>query len=207
MPTKFVSSLHHEGLYWGGSMWWGVSLAILGVVSGALVLAAVTVKSVDCLASRFGRPGALDHCASYSSVAKLDLETHRRIRRCPLWCLPDRLSRAGFALARFGGVTALSVRGHLRHLRVSPVAHNRRLNLGSAQGTVTLILGPMLYLQWPSIARWSTGVLVSVSLITSGVTLFMLSSAARNAMAAVFGGDNQDDSSAKEYWRIHSYWD
>jgi hypothetical protein len=54
-------------------------------------------------------------------------------------------------------------------------------------------------------SRSAIGVLVSVSLVTSGVTLLMLSPAARNAMAAVFGGNNQDDSSAKEYWKIHSY--
>ena len=75
------------------------------------------------------------------------------------------------------------------------------------KGTVTLILGLMIYLKWPSTAAWAIDVLVSVSLVTSGVTLLMLSSAGRNAMAAVFGGNNQDDSSAKEYWRIHSYWD
>jgi uncharacterized membrane protein HdeD (DUF308 family) len=46
MPTKFISGLYHEGLYWGGSMRWGVSLIVLGVLSGAPVLAAVTVNLV-----------------------------------------------------------------------------------------------------------------------------------------------------------------
>jgi hypothetical protein len=46
MPTKFISGLHHEGLYWGGSMWWGVSLIVLGVLSGTLILASVTVNPV-----------------------------------------------------------------------------------------------------------------------------------------------------------------
>jgi len=46
MPTKIISSLHNEGLYWGGSMWWGVSLILLGVLSGALVLAAAIVNLV-----------------------------------------------------------------------------------------------------------------------------------------------------------------
>jgi len=79
------------------------------------------------------------------------------------------------------------------------------LTLSGHSRTVTLILGLMFYLQWPSIARWAIGVLVGVNLVTSGVTLLMLSPAARSAMAAVFGGNNQDDSSAKEYWKIHSY--
>ena len=65
----------------------------------------------------------------------------------------------------------------------------------------------MSYMRWPSTAAWATGVLLSVSLVSSGLTRVMFSLAARNAMAAVLGARNQDDSSAKEYWKIHSYWD
>jgi hypothetical protein len=32
MPTKFISGLHHEGLYWGGSMWWDVSLILCALL-------------------------------------------------------------------------------------------------------------------------------------------------------------------------------
>jgi uncharacterized membrane protein HdeD (DUF308 family) len=45
------------------------------------------------------------------------------------------------------------------------------LTLSGHSRTVTLILGLMFYLQWPSIARWAIGVLVGVNLVTSGVTL------------------------------------
>jgi uncharacterized membrane protein HdeD (DUF308 family) len=74
-------------------------------------------------------------------------------------------------------------------------------------GILTLLLGLMSYMRWPSTAAWATGVLLSVSLVSSGLTRVMFSLAARNAMAAVLGARNQDDSSAKEYWKIHSYWD
>lgn len=73
------------------------------------------------------------------------------------------------------------------------------------KGIVTLIVGLVFCLQWNSIAGWVVGVLLGMSLVTSGVTLVVLSLAVRNTMAAVLGGNNQYDSSAKEYWKIHSY--
>jgi uncharacterized membrane protein HdeD (DUF308 family) len=52
-------------------------------------------------------------------------------------------------------------------------------------GIVTLLLGLMIYLQWPSSAGWATGVLVGVSMIISGVTRVMLSLAVRKATPAL----------------------
>ena len=71
-------------------------------------------------------------------------------------------------------------------------------------GIVTLILALMSYMQWPSTAAWALGVLVSVSLITSGLTCVMLSLATRKAMAAGPEEKQRDDSPAEEYWKIHS---
>lgn len=71
-------------------------------------------------------------------------------------------------------------------------------------GIVTLILGLMSYMQWPSTAAWALAVLVSVSLITSGLTCVMLSLATRKTMAAGPEEKQRDDSSAEEYWKIHS---
>jgi uncharacterized membrane protein HdeD (DUF308 family) len=48
---------------------------------------------------------------------------------------------------------------------------------------VTLLLGLMIYLQWPSSAVWAIGVLVGVSMIISGVTRVMLSLAVRKVAA------------------------
>ena len=48
-------------------------------------------------------------------------------------------------------------------------------------GIVTLLLGLMIYLQWPSSSNWAIGTLVGVSLIVSGVTRLMLSLALRKA--------------------------
>ncbi len=58
-------------------------------------------------------------------------------------------------------------------------------------GIITLVLGLMIYLQWPSSSNWAIGTLVGVSLIVSGVTRLMLSVAVRKAaadLASLSGG-------------------
>lgn len=52
-------------------------------------------------------------------------------------------------------------------------------------GIVTLLLGLMIYLQWPSSSKWAIGTLVGVSMIISGVTRLMLSLAVRKITTAV----------------------
>lgn len=44
---------------------------------------------------------------------------------------------------------------------------------------VTLILGGMIYMHWPSSSAWAIGTLVGISMIISGVTRVMLSTAVR----------------------------
>ncbi|MGO9084649.1 MAG: HdeD family acid-resistance protein [Terriglobales bacterium] len=51
-------------------------------------------------------------------------------------------------------------------------------------GIITLLLGLMIYMQWPSSSVWAIGTLVGVSMIISGVTRVMLSLAVRKAVAA-----------------------
>lgn len=51
-------------------------------------------------------------------------------------------------------------------------------------GIVTLVLGLMIYMQWPSSAAWAIGTLVGVSMIFSGVTRVMLSMTVRKAATA-----------------------
>src|SRR5208282_3538211 len=51
-------------------------------------------------------------------------------------------------------------------------------------GIITLLLGLMIYLQWPSSSAWAIGVLVGVSMIISGVTRVMLSLAVRKATSS-----------------------
>lgn len=51
-------------------------------------------------------------------------------------------------------------------------------------GIVTLILGAMIYVQWPSSSAWAIGTLVGVSMIFSGVARVMMSSAVRRSTDA-----------------------
>jgi uncharacterized membrane protein HdeD (DUF308 family) len=52
-------------------------------------------------------------------------------------------------------------------------------------GIVTLLLGLLIYIHWPSSTAWAIGTLVGVSLIISGVSRVMLSLGLRNAAKAV----------------------
>ncbi|MGD0470444.1 MAG: DUF308 domain-containing protein [Terriglobales bacterium] len=52
-------------------------------------------------------------------------------------------------------------------------------------GIVTLLLGLMIYLQWPSSSAWAIGILVGVSMIISGVTRVMMSLAVRKATTKI----------------------
>ncbi len=48
-------------------------------------------------------------------------------------------------------------------------------------GIITLLLGLMIYMQWPSSAAWAIGILVGVSMLISGVTRVAMSLAVRRA--------------------------
>jgi uncharacterized membrane protein HdeD (DUF308 family) len=46
-------------------------------------------------------------------------------------------------------------------------------------GIITLLLGLLIYIHWPSSSLWALGTLVGVSMIVSGLTRIMLSMAVR----------------------------
>jgi len=50
-------------------------------------------------------------------------------------------------------------------------------------GIVTLLLGLMIYMQWPSSSLWAIGTLVGISMIFSGVARVMMSLAVRKGTA------------------------
>jgi uncharacterized membrane protein HdeD (DUF308 family) len=54
-------------------------------------------------------------------------------------------------------------------------------------GIITLLLGAMIYAQWPSSSAWAIGILVGVSLIMSGVSRVMLSLAVRKTLGTGTG--------------------
>jgi uncharacterized membrane protein HdeD (DUF308 family) len=54
-------------------------------------------------------------------------------------------------------------------------------------GIITLLLGLMIYMQWPSSSIWAIGILVGVSLMISGATRIGLTLAVRQALTAPAG--------------------
>jgi uncharacterized membrane protein HdeD (DUF308 family) len=54
-------------------------------------------------------------------------------------------------------------------------------------GIVTLLLGVMIYMQWPSSSGWAIGILVGVSLVISGITRLGITFAARRSGPSVVG--------------------
>ena len=52
-------------------------------------------------------------------------------------------------------------------------------------GIITLLLGLMIYAQWPTSSAWAIGTLVGISMIFSGITRVMLSFAVRKVTGSV----------------------
>jgi uncharacterized membrane protein HdeD (DUF308 family) len=52
-------------------------------------------------------------------------------------------------------------------------------------GIITLLLGLLIYMQWPSSTAWAIGTLVGVSMIISGISRVMMSLAARKVAQTV----------------------
>jgi uncharacterized membrane protein HdeD (DUF308 family) len=50
---------------------------------------------------------------------------------------------------------------------------------------ITLVLGGMIYVHWPSSSVWAIGTLVGISMIISGVTRIMLSLAVRKVAGSL----------------------
>jgi uncharacterized membrane protein HdeD (DUF308 family) len=52
-------------------------------------------------------------------------------------------------------------------------------------GIITLLLGLLIYVHWPSSSAWVIGTLVGISMIISGITRVMISFAVRRTTAAL----------------------
>jgi uncharacterized membrane protein HdeD (DUF308 family) len=165
----------------------GVSLIILGVLAvGSPVLAAVAVNAF------------IAWLIVIAGAVHLFLAFHAHSAGSLLWKL-----LVGVAYIAFGiylivhpviGIASLTlVLGSLFLVEgIFDVAlfFQMRSIRGSSwilmDGIVTLLLGLLIYLQWPSSSSWAIGTLVGVSLIFSGVTRLMLAMAVRKA-ATVLG--------------------
>ena len=186
------------------SIFWNVALIVVGMLGGSLLLAAVSVNLVIAwlivLAGMVHLIIAHHAHRAGSSIWKLMIGFAYVLFGVYLiaFPVPDQASLALVlaSLFLFEGIFDIAM-----FLRWRAIKGSSWVLL---DGVLLLILGLMIYMRWPSIAAWAIGVLISVSLVSSGFTRVMLSLTARNAMAAGLGDKNRDDPSAEEYRRIHS---
>ena len=184
------------------SILWGVALIVSGMLGGSLLLAAISVNLV------------IAWLIVFAGMVHLIIAHHAHRADSLTWRL-----MIGFAYVLFGvyliaspGLSAASLALVLALLLLFEGIFDIALFVwlsaieGSSwvllDGVVTLILGLMIYVQWPSTAAWAIGMLVGVSLVTSGLTRVMFSVAVRKSVTLVHGR-TEHDSSAKDYWSVH----
>jgi uncharacterized membrane protein HdeD (DUF308 family) len=202
----YISQRSHEVVRRASTRWilWGVALIVAGMLGAWLILASVSVNLV------------IAWLIVVAGMVHLIIAHHAHRAASLIWRV-----MIGFAYVSFGV-----------YLIASPLLHEASLALvlaslflfegifdvtmffrlraikGSswvlADGIVTVMLGLMFFTRWPSTPARTIGLLVSVSVVTSGITWVMLALAARNVLAAGVGNKSQDDPSVQEYWKMHS---
>lgn len=163
------------------SLLWGISLVILGVLAvGSPMMAAVAVNAV------------ISWLIVLAGVVHLAVAFHLREAGSVIWRALVGLAYIFFGVyliahPRIGVASLTLVLGSLFLVEgIFDIALFFRVRSirGSAwilfDGIITLLLGLLIYLQWPSSSAWAIGTLVGVSMIVSGVTRLMLSLAVRN---------------------------
>ncbi len=161
---------------------WGVLLIIFGVLAvGSPFIAAVAVNVV------------IAWLIVLAGVVHLSVAFHKREAGSLIWRLLVGLAYVFFGVYLIArpalGVVSLTlvlatlflVEGILDivlFFRTRPLQGSSWVLI---DGIITLLLGLMIYAQWPSSSAWAIGTLVGVSMIISGVTRVMLSFAVRKA--------------------------
>lgn len=166
----------------GFSLLWGISLIILGVLAlGSPMVAAAAVNVV------------ISWLIVAAGLVHLAVAFQRREAGSIIWRLLVGLAYLAFGayLITHPAIAVVSLTLVLASLFVIEgifdigMFFQARTAQGSGwvlfDGIITLLLGLMIYRQWPSSSAWAIGTLVGVSMIISGVTRVMLSLAVRNA--------------------------
>jgi uncharacterized membrane protein HdeD (DUF308 family) len=164
------------------SILWGVSLIILGMLAVASpFLAAVAVNAL------------IAWLIVLAGVVHLTVAFHTREAGSLIWRLLVGLAYLFFGVYLIAhpalGVVSLTlvlaslflVEGILNIALFFQVRSVQGSSWLLIDGIITLLLGLMIYAQWPASSAWAIGTLVGVSLIMSGVTRVMLSLAVGKA--------------------------
>jgi len=167
------------------SVLWGVLLIGLGMLAVASpMVAAVAVN------------GLIAWLIVFAGVVHLVVAFHAREAGSVIWRLLVGLAYVcfgGYLIARPAlGVASLTLllaslfllEGIFNIVLFFRAPSTLRSSWMLLDGIVTLLLGLLIYLQWPSSSAWAIGTLVGVSLIFSGVTRVMVSLAVRKAASS-----------------------
>ena len=164
---------------------WGVFLIVLGMFALASPLVAAVAVNV-----------MVAWLIVLAGVVHLVVAFHSREAGSVIWRLLVGLAYlcfGGYLIARpVAGVASLTlllaslflVEGIFNVVLFFRAPASMRSSWFLLDGIVTLLLGLMIYLQWPSSSAWAIGTLVGVSLIFSGVTRVMVALALRKAASS-----------------------
>jgi uncharacterized membrane protein HdeD (DUF308 family) len=182
MPEHSPVDIVRQASTW--SILWGVLLIVFGTLAvGSPFLAAVAVSAF------------IAWLIIFAGVVHLILAFHVHRAGSMIWKL-----LVGLAYLFFGaylimhpvlGVASLTlvlaslflIEGILDVVLFFQLRSMRGSSWVLLDGIITLVLGLLIYLQWPSSSIWAIGTLVGVSMIISGLTRVMLSLAVRKATA------------------------
>ncbi|MGB9198914.1 MAG: DUF308 domain-containing protein [Terriglobales bacterium] len=168
------------------SILWGVSLIILGMLAvGMPFLAAVAVNVF------------VAWLIVLAGVLHLSVAFQKREAGSVIWRLLIGLAYVcfgGYLIAHPAlGVASLTlvlaslflIEGILNVALFFKVREVQGSSWFLFDGIITLLLGLLIYVQWPSSSAWAIGTLVGISMIISGITRVMLSLTVRKAADAI----------------------
>ncbi|PYX11892.1 MAG: hypothetical protein DMG84_22925 [Acidobacteria bacterium] len=136
------------------------------------------------MAHHFGRSSPPDPCLSCPSRWQHDLEAAGWTCVSLLRRVPADAPGAGVASLTLVLASLFLIEGILNIVLFFQMRSMRGSGWMLGDGIITLLLGLLIYLQWPSSSTWAIGTLVGVSMIISGVTRVMFSLAVRKVAAA-----------------------
>lgn len=170
------------------SLLWGVLLICLGVLALASPMIAAVAVNIF-----------VAWLIVMAGVVHLIVAFHTHEAGSVIWRLLVGLAYicfGGYLIARPAlGIASLTlvlailflVEGVLDIVLYFKVRATTRATWILLDGIVTLLLGSLIYVHWPSSSAWAIGTLVGVSLIFSGVTRVMVSLAVRRVTEAAPG--------------------
>jgi uncharacterized membrane protein HdeD (DUF308 family) len=184
MTQSTASNVVRQASTW--SIVWGVLLVIFGMLAiGSPFLAAIAVT------------GFIAWLIVFAGVVHLILAFHAHGTGSLIWKLLVGLTYLFFGgylivhpLLGVASLTLVLASLFLIEGILNIVLFFKMRSVGGSSwvlldGIITLLLGLMIYLQWPSSSVWAIGTLVGISMIISGATRVMLSLAVRKAVAAI----------------------